>query len=1197
MLKRLTDALADGDRVLAVIRGSAVNQDGRTSGLTAPNGPAQEAVIRQALAAARVDAARVSYVEAHGTGTALGDPIETRALGAALAVARAGGRRGRHRVGQDEHRPPGGGGRHRRADQGRARPAARRAAGAPAPADAQPAHRLGRATPGGGDRAAVLARPEWPPHRRGQLVRLQRDQRPRDPRGGAAPRPPCEGSEPPLHLLPLSARTPAALRELAARFAAHLAEAPGQSLADVCFTAGAGRAHFAHRAAVVAGNADEMAGRLRAFAAGAEADGVVTGSRRTAGPARVAFLFTGQGPQHAGMGARLYAIDPTYRRAFDECAAALDPHLDRPLRASLATGADAVGDLDQARHAQPAMFAIEYALAAMWRAWGVEPAAVIGHSLGEYAAACVAGVLSLPDAARLVALRGRVMDALPLGAMAAVWASEAEVAARLAPHGGSLAIAAVNAPGQVVLSGTVEAIREACIGFERDGVRVRPLTMTHAFHSPMVEPALAALTAEAAQIEHREPRVAVVSNVTGRLIGAGEITPAYWARHARMPVRFAEGLRALHAEGIDVFLEVGPHPALVPLGPQCVPEETVTWLPTLQRGEDDWGCVVQALAALYARGVDVDWAAFERGRPRRRVVLPTYPFQRARYWIDETTSARPAAIPDPAAVWECVVGAGRRQMEQGPLDLAADTYPAKWAALARLAATYATTALVELGSFTQAGERHTLAGLAERWSLTPARKHLLSRWLARLVAAGALVREGDAFVSAVPLSTAALPTHRESARAALADTPALMDYVERCGSRLAAILAGAESPLETLFPGGSFATAEYLYQSWPVARYINAIARAAVEAWVHAQPADLPLRVIEVGAGTGGTTSAVLAALPAERTVYHYTDVSPFFFGHAGPKFAAYPFIRTGLLDLERCPSRAGLDAGELRRRRGGQRAARHAGPGPHARARAQPAGARWPPGRLRGDRPPAVVRHDDRADRGLAALRRSMARRPPAAHAGPMGGGLERPRLQGRRRVPRARLARRDARSSRDRRHGPGHSRARVDRERRRRRGRSQPRDRRGPRRKRADRRPGLQAVPRRAARRRAHEALVGYVREASPGSCGSTRPRSWIADHRLMDLGFDSLMAVELRKRLGVGLGLARPLPATLVFDHPTIDAVPACLRGRSSRSRRRRARGDTGWRAPAASPGRLAVEDVAQLADEDVEALLLKRLEDLR
>jgi malonyl CoA-acyl carrier protein transacylase/SAM-dependent methyltransferase len=993
-------------------------------------------------------------------------------------------------------------------------------------------------------------------------------------------------------VLPLSARSPVALRELVDRFAHDLGQTPEHRLADVCFTAGAGRTHFGHRAAVIGRNVDEMAARLRALVAGGEADGIFTGSGRTGGPARVAFLFTGQGPQYLGMGARLAEVDPAFRRALDECAAALDPHLERPLRAILASSYE--GDLDQARDAQPAMFAIEYALATMWRTWGIEPAAVMGHSLGEYAAACVAGVFRLEDAARLVALRGRVMDALPRGAMAAVWASESDVASRLGPHDTRLAIGAVNAPGQVVLSGTVEAVREACAGFERDNVRVKVLTMTRAFHSPMVEPALAALSAEAARIEHREPRIALVSNVTGRLVGVQEMTAAYWSRHARLPVRFAEGLRALHADGIDVFLEVGPHPSLLPLGPQCVPDEA-TWLPTLRRGEDDWTCVLQTLGALYARGVDVDWAALDRGLSRRRVPLPTYPFQRARYWVEPLPS-RPESASAPDAVWDKVLSAGRRQMEQGPLDLAAGSYAAKWSSLASLAVAYTAAALVELDCFTRAGERHTLAALTTRWSLPPARRHLLSRWLERLVAEGRLRRQGDVFVSPVPLSTDALEDSRTGARAALADVPALMEYVERCGTRLAAILAGTESPLETLFPGGSLDTAEYLYQRWPVARYMNGLARAAVESWVHAQSAGLPLRVIEIGAGTGGTTSAVLPALPAERTIYHFTDVSTFFFDHAARKFAAYPFVRYGLLDLERAPAEQGwqaetyhvvVAANVLHATRDLDRTLAH------VRGLLAPGGllvayeatehlpwfdvttgliegwqrfddqwrvdhpllapSRWYEAlRAHGFDHVAAFPEDGSPAAGLAhhviaAMVPGTAARAPiaemledttGARATAADDGLGEPPM-----VPLQRLR--------------------------------------------------LAALP----PGEQHQALIAYVREAVARVLRIEAPEQLDRRQGLMELGVDSLMALELRKRLGVGLGLARALPATLVFDHPSIEAIARLL----ARELQPVAAPDGQAATPVAAaprPGaRLAVEEVAQLADEDVEALLLKRLEHLR
>ena len=1187
VLKRLSDAVADGDRILAVLRGSAVNQDGRTSGLTVPNGPAQTALIRQALAAARIDAARVSYVEAHGTGTALGDPIETRALGAALGVRPAGGRVAIGSV---------------KTNIGHLEAAAGIAGLIKVVLALQhgelPAH-LHHDTPS--------------PHIDWDELPLEVVTRRRPWVDTAAPRiagvsafgfsgtnahviveaapadSPAAPDERPAYVLPLSAKSPAALRELAARYARHLAETPGQDLADVCFTAATGRSHFGHRAAVIGGSSVEMQARLGALAAGAEVDGVLTGAARTIGPARVAFLFTGQGPQYAGMGARLYESEPVFRRALDECAAALDPHLDRPLRMLLAPDAEAPAALAEARAAQPAMFAVEYALAAMWRAYGVEPAAVIGHSLGEYAAACVAGVFPLVDAARLVALRGRVMDALPEGAMAAVWLSEAEVAPRLAPHGTDVSIAAVNAPGQVVVSGTVEAVRAVCAALERDGVRVRPLSMTHAFHSPMVEPALAPLGAEAAGIAHHEPSIALVSNVSGRVVGAGEVTPAYWARHARLPVRFAEGLGALHAEGIEVFLEVGPHPALVPFGPSCIPGEA-TWLPTLKRGEDDQVCVLQTLAALYVRGVDVDWAAIERGRPRRRLALPTYPFQRARYWV-EAERPRPAGAT-PEAAWAGIVAAARRQTEQGPLDLAVTSYPAKWSSLARLSLAYVTAALVELGCFARAGERHTAAALAERWSLPAARRHLLSRWLGRLVAAGLLVEEGDEFVSPAPLSASAVGGLRAAARAALADTPPLMAYVERCGTRLAAILSGSESPLETLFPGGSVETAEYLYQGWPLARYMNGIVGAAVEAWVRAQPADLALRVIEVGAGTGGTTSAVLPVLPAARTVYHYTDVSTFFFGHAARKFAAYPFVKTGLLDLEKAPAEQGWAPGSyhvvvaanvLHATQDLDRTLDHVrgllAPGGLLVAYEGTDHLPWfdvTTGLIEG-----WQRFDDRwrVDHPLLAPARwSEALR---AHgfteveAFPSIGSPAEvlahhvivAMVPGT--APRASVApAAEATAAADA--GLDHESAAPTA---------------------ADElRHQLTAL----AGSERHEALIGYVRKAVARVLRLDAPEELDRRQRLMDLGVDSLMALELRQRLGAGLGLARALPATLVFDHPSIEAIARLLAGELEPV----ATPDDPTIAPVATAApRLTVEEVAGLADEDVEAMLLKRLESLR
>ena len=1182
VLKRLSDAVAEGNTVLAVIRGSAVNQDGRTSGLTVPNGPAQEALIREALAHARVESARVSYVEAHGTGTALGDPIEVRALAAALGPGRAPDRpvaigSVKTNIGHLEA-----------------------AAGIASLIKVTLALRY-RELP-----ASLHFKTPNPHIPWAELpVEVMVERRRWD---GSDPRiagvssfgfsgtnahviveeapvvAAVEGGERPAYLLPLSAKSPGTLRALAGRLARHLEAHPEERLADVCFSAGVGRAHLPERAAVRGRDAAEVATRLKALAAGQEVDGVARGAGRRGGVPQVAFLFTGQGAQYPGMGHRLYEVEPAFRNALDACAAALDPHLDRPLREIIAAGPAALPALDEARYAQPAMFAIEVALAAMWRSWGIEPVAVIGHSLGEYAAACVAGVLDLADAAALVALRGRVMDALPAGAMAAVWAPEAVVAGRLEAHGDRVTIAALNAPAQVVVSGVPDAVRAVCADLEREGVRVRHLTMTHAFHSPMVEPALGALGAAASRLAHRAPRLAVVSNVTGRLARAGEIDAAYWPRHARQPVRFAEGLAALAAEGIEVFLEVGPHPSLLPLGPQCVSEET-TWVGTLKRDEDDWTCVLDALGSLYARGVDIDWAAVERDRPRRRVALPTSPFQRVRHWA----AMGPRHRTEPAAVWDTVVAAGRRQMGQGPLDLAIATYPARWSSLDRLAVAYAGAALVELGCFRRADERHTLAALAERWSLTPARRHLVARWLRHLVGAGLLRLDGEHFVSPAPLPADPSPALSD-ARVTLADTPELMAYVERCGGRLAAIIAGTESPLETLFPDGGFETAEFLYESWAVARYMNALVRATIEGWLTAQPADGALRVLEVGAGSGGTTTAVLPALPASRTRYTYTDVSPFFLAHAERKFREFGFVHTRRFDVERDPREQGFEPGSfhvvvaanvLHATQDLDRTLAHVrgllAPGGMLVAYEATTHHPWfdvTTGLIEGWHRFADGWRDDDPllppGRWEAALRAAgfeqVAAFPDEASAGAVLGqhvivamvpgvtSLERSQAD---LVPGV-LAEETAEADTD---GAG-----------------------------GELRRRLEAAP----PAEHHDMLVDHVRGIVARVIGIDAPASLDRRTGLMELGIDSLMALELRKRLGAGLGLARPLPATLIFDHPSIDALARLLAREIAGERP----GNGAASTPAAVPTpRLAASDVEALDDSAVEALLLKRLESMR
>ncbi|MEK7325473.1 MAG: hypothetical protein AAB217_09490, partial [Chloroflexota bacterium] len=324
------------------------------------------------------------------------------------------------------------------------------------------------------------------------------------------------------------------------------------------------------------------------------------------------------------------------------------------------------------------------------------------------------------------------------------------------------------------------------------------------------------------------------------------------------------------------------------------------WLPSLRDGRSDWEQMLESLSALYVRGANVNWAGFDKPYSRQRLPLPTYPFERLRYWTD-AAQARPfdklRTQPEPKRdVWESVVRAGRGQAGQGPLELTLSTYPAKWDCLHRLTVAYVAAAFRELGVFGTAGEKQTAESLMAQCNIADTYRHLLGRWLEKLAAEGLLTQDGESFVSAKPLPETGLDSILNEARATLADVPTLLNYVEGCGSRLAAVLTGKESPLETLFPGGEYTVVEYIYRDWAVARYFNSIARSVIEAAQNAKSGKA-LRVIEIGAGTGGTSSALLPALSPD-SVYYYTDVSDFFLARAGQNFKDYAFARYSLLNI-----------------------------------------------------------------------------------------------------------------------------------------------------------------------------------------------------------------------------------------------------------------------------------------------------------
>jgi len=645
VLKRLSDALADSDNILAVIRGSAVNQDGRSSGLTAPNGVAQEALLRQALASSGVNAEEIGYVEAHGTGTSLGDPIEAHALAAVLGPGRtpenplvvgsvktnvghlesAAGVAGLIKVVlslQHEEIPanlhfqkmnP-------HIDWGEV-PVEIPVAGRPWKQGESKRVAGVSAFGFSGTNAHMVV--EEAPSRKERKREAHEDR--------------------PLHIVALSGRSETALRELAERYEQELGKSK-EELGDIAYTANAGRAHFEHRLAVVGATVEEVRKKLGEKKAGVEV-------QERAGM-RPVFLFSGQGSQYAGMGKQLYETQGVFRKALEECEELLKTELEKPLREVLWGKETQL--LDETQYTQPALFAMEYAIAEMWKSWGVEPGVLLGHSVGEYVAACVAGVYSLAEGLKLIAARGRLMQGVKgQGAMAAVMSGEERVREALAGLEERVSIAGLNAPESVVISGYAEEVGIAEERLKKAGVRVQRLVVSHGFHSPQMAEMEEEFEEVAGKIEYAAPKVKLISSVTGKEVGRGEISGNYWRKQVREPVRFQKAMETLRELGQQVYVEVGAGTTLVGLGKQCQESGSgrekgsgkgeQLWAVTLRKGRGEWEQVLESLGRLYERGAEIDWEGFDRGYGRRRVALPTYPFQRQRYWV-ENTLRRPGQL-------------------------------------------------------------------------------------------------------------------------------------------------------------------------------------------------------------------------------------------------------------------------------------------------------------------------------------------------------------------------------------------------------------------------------------------------------------------------------------------------------------------------------------------------------------------------
>ena len=671
-LERLEDAQRNGHRVHALVRGSAINQDGASNGLTAPSGRAQQQVIRQALASAGLSPAQVDAVEAHGTGTRLGDPIEAEALlatygrerpaerplwlgsiksniGHAQAAAGVAGVIKMVMALRRELLP-----KTLHVDEPSAEIDWSKGAVSllleprPWPAGSQP-RRAGVSSYGisGTNAHVILEEAPSTGHDSGS--------RTGSPTVGA-----IAAEVRPIAWV-LSGRSEEALSAQAARLERFRADNEDLSSGDLAVSLAA-RSAYEHRAVVLGNDLDELSEGVRTLARGRSCPTVLKGTVR-AGGERLALLFTGQGAQRLGMGGELHRSLPIFASAFDEVCAHMDEHLPLPLGEIVLGGgvggaearaASAAHSLNDTLFTQTGLFALEVGLYRLLASWGVRPAFVLGHSIGELVAAFVAGVFSLPDACRLVAARGSLMGALPAGgAMVAVQALEQELAPTLVGLEDQVAIAAINSPSSLVLSGDEEVVLRLAREWEERGRKTRRLNVSHAFHSPRMDDMLERFARVAESVSFNEPSIPLVSNLTGALAGPELCSPEYWVRHVRRPVRFAEGISALREQGVTSFLELGPEGVLSGMTAECFAAEppdsdrkepSVVAVPVLRRAGEERQALHSALARIWTGGVKVDWAAPLQGSGALAVELPTYAFQRKRYWLETSDSARVDAL-------------------------------------------------------------------------------------------------------------------------------------------------------------------------------------------------------------------------------------------------------------------------------------------------------------------------------------------------------------------------------------------------------------------------------------------------------------------------------------------------------------------------------------------------------------------------
>ncbi len=984
ILKKLSAAMDDGDSVLAVISGSAINQDGRSNGLTAPNGLSQQTVIMKAMQQAGLTPAAVSYIEAHGTGTPLGDPIEMNALKNVLMEE---GRQHPLWIGAAK------------ASIGHLEAAAGIAGviktvlalqhrEIPAQLNFQslnpnislqqlpmhiPVQHTTWEVPEGKKRVAGISSFGFGGTNSHVLIT----------EAAAASK---AVTEAPHHLLLLSAKNKTALQDLCRKYISYLQQ-DDVTLTPVCYTAATARTHFPYRLAVSAANVQEVQAQLQSYLQAA--DITAPGQRKNA--PRAAFLFTGQGVQYTGMGKTLYQTYPVFKDVIDKCGELLQPWLPVALTDVLFNPAHTTL-LHQTAYTQPALFAFEYALAQLWMAFGIQPTVVIGHSVGEYAAACIAGVFSLEDAVKLIAKRGQLMQQLPAGGeMMAIFTTADAVDAQLATLRDTVSIAAINGPKLTVIAGAAAGVQQVAAHFTAAGIRTKTLQVSHAFHSPLMQPMVAAFKEAADTVTYHKPNIKFISNLNGEVMHDALATPEYWTQHILAPVQFEKGIHILEQTDCTAWMEIGPAPSLLTMCRDFTDTAARLQVMSVKPGQQDLPLLLEALGALYVNGAHIQWQAVYHPWPCARIPLPAYPFQHQQYWIEKPVShmnkqeqpvmqhhvIAPVAAPKTAttgvleAIQNIMAAALHAQPDQLDvqlpfLEMGADsivlvealskiekiygikisiaqvfeelstiqaladyieeqngpavptmdsiaapvTVPVKALPMYQqllqemeaLSLDYVIQALQELHMPLRQGHQFRLGELAQQLRIAKPHYRLLRRILEMLEEGGVLQQYSDVWeVLQTPM-----PVNPQQRMAACLEqypeAQAELMLLQRCAAQLPAVLTGVLNPLEVLFPKADTNGAAQVYTNSFGAQVLNTCCQEAVSAWLPLFPQEKTVKILEIGGGTGGTTTYVLKALNTRPVEYTFTDISTYLLHNSKQQFSAYPFVDFRKLDIEQDP-------------------------------------------------------------------------------------------------------------------------------------------------------------------------------------------------------------------------------------------------------------------------------------------------------